>query len=58
MVDSTPKDGVSHQEDDPLSIPQLNRLHEASIVRGGDASIVVVTTIPTQNRVTLQILSM
>jgi hypothetical protein len=53
------QDGVSQQQEDaPLFVPQLNRLHEASIVRGEDASNVAVTAIPAQNRVTLQILSM
>jgi hypothetical protein len=53
------QDGVSQQQEDaPLFVPQLNRLHEASIVRGEDASNVAVTDIPAQNRVTLQILSM
>ena len=48
-------DDVSHQESSPLFLPQLNQLHEFSIVRGEDASNVV--TIPSQNRVTQQILS-
>jgi hypothetical protein len=53
------QDGVSQQQQDaPLYIPQLNRLNEASLVRGEDASNVAVTAIPAQNRVTLQILSM
>jgi hypothetical protein len=43
--------------DASLTIPLLNRLHEA-LVRGEDASNVAVTAIPAQNRVTLQILSM
>ena len=34
-----------------------SRLHEASIVRGEDASNAAVTAIPAQNRVTLQILN-
>jgi hypothetical protein len=38
--------------------PQLNRLHEAYIVRGEDAPNVAVTAIPEQNKATLQILSM
>ncbi len=51
------QDGVSQQqEDSPLFVPQLNRLHEASIVRAEDASNVAVTVIPAQN--TLEILSM
>ena len=48
-------DGASQQESAPLFLPQLNQLHELSIVRGEDASNVVV--IPTQHRVTQQILS-
>jgi hypothetical protein len=53
------QDGVSQQQEDaPLFIPQLNRLHGASIVRGKDASNVAVTAMPVQNRITLQILSM
>ena len=53
------QDGVSQQQqDDLLYIPQLNRLTEAFLVRGEDASNVAVTAIPAQNRVTLQILSM
>ena len=47
--------GPKQEQDAPLTIPQLNRLHE-SIVRGEDASNVDVTSIPSQNRVTLQIL--
>jgi hypothetical protein len=51
------QDGVSQQQQHaPLFVPQLNRLHEASIVRAEDASNVVVTVVPAQN--TLQILSM
>ncbi len=51
------QDGVSQQQQDaPLSIPQLNHLHEASIVWGEDASNVAVTAIPAQNRLTHQIL--
>ncbi len=43
------QDCVSQQQvDAPLFFPQLNRLHEASIVRGEDASNVVVTAIPAQ----------
>ena len=41
---------------DPLFLPQLNKLHEPSIVRGEDVSN--VADIPTQNRLTHQILSM
>ena len=53
------QDGASQEEDAPLTIPQLNRLTEASLMRGEDASNVAVTAIPAQNnRVTLQILSM
>ncbi len=53
------QDGVSQQQGDaPLSIPQLNRLYEASSVRGEDASNAAVTAIPAQNKVTLQILRM
>ncbi len=48
------QDGVSQQQEDaPLFVPQLNRLHEASILRGEHASDVAVTAIPAQNRVTL-----
>ncbi len=43
-------DGPSQQEDAPLFLPQLNQIHELSIVRGEDVSNVVV--IPTQHRVT------
>jgi hypothetical protein len=43
------QDGVSQQEeDDPLTIPQVNRLHEF-IVWGEDSSNVDVTSIPSQN---------
>ncbi len=54
------QDGASQQQEDaPVTIPQLNRLTEASLMRGEDASNVAVTAIPAQNnRVTLQILSM
>ena len=48
-------DGVSQQEVVPLFLPQLNQFHELSFVRGEDASNVVA--IPTQHRVTQQILS-
>jgi len=52
------QDGVSQQETVTLSIPQLNRLVEASIVRDkNSASNAAVTTIPSQHRITLQILS-
>jgi hypothetical protein len=40
-----------------IFVPQLNRLHEASILQGEDASNVAVTANPAQNRVTLQILN-
>ena len=51
------QDGVSPQEEDtPLYIPQLNHLSKPSLVRGEDTSNVVVTVIPVQNMVTLQIL--
>ena len=40
------QDRVSQQQEAaPLFLPQLNRLHEASIVRGEDASNVAVDTI-------------
>ncbi len=49
------QDGVSQQEEAaPLLLPQLNRIHEAYIVRGEDASN--VSAIPAQNRLTHQIL--
>ncbi len=52
------KTKLSQQQADALfTIPQLNRLHEAT-VRGEDASSVAVTAVPSQNRVALQILSM
>ena len=35
-------DGASQQEAAPLFLPQLNQLHELSIVRGEDASNVAV----------------
>jgi hypothetical protein len=47
---------AQQQEAGPLLIPQLNRLHEAYFLRGDDASN--VAAIPTQNRLTHQILSM
>ena len=47
---------AQQQEAAPLFLPQLNKLHEASIVRGEDASN--VAAIPAQNRLTHQILSM
>ena len=31
-------DGVSQEDDGPLFLPQLNQLHELSVVRGEDAS--------------------
>jgi len=53
------QDGVSHQQEAvPLSIPQLDRLFEASFVRDeSSASNTVVTVIPSQHRVTQQLLS-
>jgi hypothetical protein len=53
------QDGVSHhQEDDPLSIPQLDRLLEASFVRDETSvSNAAVTVIPSHHRVSRQILS-
>ncbi len=51
--------GVSQQQETaPLSIPQLNRLIEASFVRDESSdSNVDVTVIPSQHRVTQQILN-
>ena len=53
------QDGVSQQQEAaPLSLPQLNRLIEASFVRDeSSASNTDVTVIPSQHRVTQQILS-
>ena len=53
------QDGVSQQQEPaPLSLPQLNRLFEASFVRDeSSASNVDVAVIPSQRRVTQQILS-
>jgi hypothetical protein len=53
------QDGVSQlQEPAPLSLPQLNRLVEASFVRDeSSASNADVTSIPSHHRVTQQILS-
>jgi hypothetical protein len=53
------KDGVFQQEEAaPLSIPQLNRLFEASFVRHeSSASNAAATAIPSQHRATQQILS-
>jgi hypothetical protein len=48
-------DGVSQEETAPLFLPQLNQLHELSFAWGEGASNVVA--IPTQHRVTQQILS-
>ena len=48
-------DGTSQEEDAPLFLPQLNQFHGVSFVWGEDTSNVV--TIPTQHRVTQQILS-
>jgi hypothetical protein len=56
-VGRSQQDGdAQQQEAAPLFLPQLNKLHEASIVRGENASNVVA--IPAQNRLTHQILSM
>ena len=55
-VGRSQQDGdAQQQEAAPLLLPQLNCLQEAYIVRGEDASNVVA--IPTQHRVTQQILS-
>ena len=53
------QDGVSQQQEtDSLLLPQLNRLFEASFVRDeSSASNADVTAIPSQHRVTQQILS-
>jgi hypothetical protein len=53
------QDGVSQQQQAaPLSIPQLNRLIEPSFVRDeSSASNAAVPTIPSQQRITLKILS-
>ncbi len=53
------QDGVSQQQEvAPPSIPQLNRLIEASFVRdGSSASNAAITTIPSLQRITQQILS-
>ncbi len=53
------QDGVSQQQETaPLSIQQLNRLIEASFVRDeSSVSNAAVTVIPSQYRVTQQILS-
>jgi hypothetical protein len=53
------QDGVSQQQEAaPLLIPQLNRLFETSFVRDENAvSNAAVTGIPSQHRVTQQILS-
>ena len=52
------QDGVSHQEETAsLSLPQLNRLLEASFVRDeSSASNADVAVIPSQHRVTQQLL--
>ncbi len=55
MMDSSPS---QQKEDTTFIIPQINLLHETYIVWGEDASNGAVTTIPSQNKVTLQILSM
>ena len=53
------QDGVSQQQEAaPLFFPQLNRLHEAYIVRGEDASNAVATTISAQKTLTHQIISL
>ena len=50
------QDVVSQQQQAAsLFVPQLNRLHEAFLVRGGDASNVAVAAIPAHNRLTHQI---
>ncbi len=53
------QDGVSQQQEAaPLPIPQLNRLFETSFVRDENTvSNAAVTVIPSQHRVTQQILS-
>jgi hypothetical protein len=53
------QDGVSQQEETAsLSLPQLNRLHEASFVRDEiSASNADNAVIPSQHRVTQQLLS-
>jgi hypothetical protein len=53
------QDGVSHQEETAtFSLPQFNRLFEASFVREeSSASNADVAVIPSQHRVTQQILS-
>ena len=53
------QDGVSQQQETAtLTLPQLNRLFEASFVRDeSSASNADVTDIPSQHRVTQQILS-
>jgi hypothetical protein len=57
VVNRTTVNGdTHHQEDVSLSLPQFNKIHEASIVRGEDVSN--VDTIPDLNRMTHQILSM
>ena len=51
------QDGDSQQQEvGLLLIPQLNRLNEAFLVRGEDASNML--TIPSQNKVTQQIISL
>jgi hypothetical protein len=53
------QDGVSQQQETvPLSLPQLNRLFEASFVRDESSAFNAdVAVIPSQHRVTQQILS-
>jgi hypothetical protein len=56
-VGRSQQDGDAQQQAPaPLVLPQLNKLHEASFVRGEDASN--VAAISAQNRLTHQILSM
>jgi hypothetical protein len=53
------QDGVSQQQEAaPLFLPQLNRLHEACIVRGEDAISVACAAIPAQSRLTQQIINL
>ncbi len=59
MLGPSSQDGVSQlQEPAPLALPQLNRLIEASFVWDeSSASNADATVIPSQHRVTQQILS-
>ena len=44
------QDGVSQQQESaPLILPQLNRLHEAFLVRGEDASMLLL--LPSRHRI-------